>query len=201
MKCLDVFQRLLFLLRHRGFGFEGFDHLYLNFTPCIPHGVIRDVNRYSIREDSWYHYVDVGCDVEIFNDFSHEEKNAFILESVKKAILMKAPSEQKELFEIAFEEVAQSGEKLLLPYRQKENQNYTVEILTRITNEVSFVPLVRVTDTSGILKAEQELRCYGRDEFICQIGTIIIGKASVRILPKKSPYANYFNLTPIKLEW
>ena len=76
-----------------------------------------------------------------------------------------------------------------------------MEILTRITNDMSFIPLIRVTDKSGIRKAEQELRCYGRDEFICQIGTITIGKSFVRIVPRKSSYADYFDLAPIKLEW
>ena len=86
MECLDVIQRLLFLLRYRGFGFDGFDHLYVNFTPCVPYGEVRDVNRYNIREFSWYHYVDVGCDTEIFNAFSIEEKNSFVLESAGKAL-------------------------------------------------------------------------------------------------------------------
>ena len=68
--CLAVIQRLLFLLRHRGFGYDGFDHLYLNFTPCVPHGETRDVNRHNIREFSWFQYVDVGCDVEQFNGWT-----------------------------------------------------------------------------------------------------------------------------------
>ena len=42
---LDVISRLLFFLRHRGFGFRDFHHLYLNFTPCLPHGEVRDVPR------------------------------------------------------------------------------------------------------------------------------------------------------------
>lgn len=200
-ECLDVIQRLLFLLRHRGFGFNGFNHLYLNFTPCIPHAEVRDVNRYNIREFSWYHYVDIGCDEKIFNDLSLEEKNSYILKSAKKAALLKAPTEQKELFESTFYEVIQNGERLLLPYKQQDNQNYVVEIFTRITDEVSFIPLIRVTDKTGVLRAEQELRSYGRDEFICQIGTITLGKASVRIVPRKNSYADYFDLTPIKIEW
>lgn len=201
MECLDIIQRLLFLLRHRCFCFDGFDHLYLNYTPCIPHGEVRDVNRYNTGEFSWYHYVDIGCDVKIFNDLSLEEKNLFILESVKKASLLKAPAEQQELFESTFYEVIQNGEQLLLPYKKKDNQNYIVEIFTRITDEVSFVPLIRVTDKKRSVIAEQELRSYGRDEFICQIGTITIGKTSVRIVPRKSSYADYYDLTPIKIEW
>ena len=201
MECLDVIQRLLFLLRHCGFGFDDFDHLYLNFTPCIPHGEVRDVNRYNIREFSWYHYVDIGCDVEIFNGFSLEEKTSFILESTRKASLLKASEEQKGLFGITFEEVIQNGEQLLLPYKKKENQNYIVEIFTRIDNEVSFIPLIRVSDVNGCLRAKQELRHYGRDEFISQIGTITIGKSSVKIAPRKNQYADYYELTPIKIEW
>ncbi len=201
MECLDVIQRLLFLLRHRGFGFDGFDHLYLNFTPCIPHGEIRDVNRYNVREFSWYHYVDIGCGTGIFNRLTLQEKNIFVIDAAKKAMLMKAFEEQRELLENAFKEVIQNGECLLLPYKQKTNQNYNVEIFTRITNDVSFIPLIRVTDRSGALKAEQELRCYGRDEFICQIGTITIGKTSVRIAPRKNSYSDYYDLAPIKIEW
>lgn len=201
MECLDVIQRLLFLLRHKGFGFDGFDHLYLNFTPCIRHGEIRDVNRYNIREFSWYRYVDIGCDTGMFNRLTLQEKNTFVIEAAKKAMLMKAFEEQRELLENAFDEVVQNGDCLWLPYKQKGNQNYTIEIFTRITNEVSFIPLIRVRDRAGALKAEQELRCYGRDEFICQIGTITIGKSSLRIAPRKNAYSNYYDLTPIKLEW
>ena len=201
MECLDVIERLLFLLRHRGFGFDGFDHLYLNFTPCIPHGEVQDVNRYNIKEFSWYHYIDVGCDAELFNSFSLGEKNRFIIESAKKASLMKSSEELKKLITDTFDEVLQKGEDLLLPYKRKENKDYIVEIFTRITDEMDFIPFIRVTGKDESVKAEQELRCYGRDEFIFQIGTITIRKAFVRISPRKSSYEDYYDLTPIKIEW
>jgi hypothetical protein len=47
--ALDVIQRLLFLLRSRGFEFPEFHHLYVNFTSCLPHGELQTVNRYTIR--------------------------------------------------------------------------------------------------------------------------------------------------------
>ncbi len=201
MECLDVIQRLLFLLRHRGFGFHTFDHLYVNFTPCVPHGEVRNVNRYNIREFSWYEYVDIGCDVTIFNHLAPEEKNAFVLDAIKKAALLKAPEDQRQLFADTFSDVLREGSRLLLPYKQKENQDYSVQILTRINDDVDFIPLIRVTDKSGALKVQQELRCYGRDEFISQIGTVTIGKHSLRIVPRKNWYADFYNLKPIKLEW
>lgn len=201
LDCLDVIERLLFLLRYRGFGFDGFDHLYLNFTPCIPSGEVQDVNRYNIREFSWYHFVDAGCKPDTFNKLSLEEKNRFVLNSIKKAILLKAADESKKLFEDTFNEVIDKGALLLIPYRRKESTDHTVEIFTRIDDEVSFFPLIRVTDKNGIIKAEQQLRPYGRDEFISQISTISIGKTSVRIMPRKNFYSDYFDLTPIKIKW
>ncbi len=201
MACLDVIQRLLFLLRHRGFSFGCFDHLYVNFTPCIPHGEVRDVNRYNIREFAWYHYVDAGCDTDRFIGWSSEEKTAFVLEGIKQAALLKAPEEQRALVADAFDEVLQTGAQLLLPYKQKENGDYTVEVFTRITDDLDFIPLIRVKGKDGAPKVEQELWCYGRDEFISQIGTISIGKSSVRIAPRKNWYADFYDLKPVKIKW
>lgn len=201
MECLDVIQRLLFLLRHRGFGYDGFDHLYLNFTPCIPHGQIQDVNRYNIREFSWYHYVDVGCNAEQFNSWTLAEQTAFILEAAKSASIMKSSEEMRQVFVDAFDEVMEKGASLLLPYKRKENENYIVEILLRINNELDFLPFIRVTGKDGTVKAEQALRSYGREEFITQISTITIGKSYVKIAPRKNYDTEYYGLKPIKIEW
>lgn len=199
--CLDVIQRLLFLLRHRGFCYDGFDHLYLNFTPCIPHGEIRDVNRHNIREFSWLHYVDVGCDAQQFNGWTLAQQTAFILEAVKHASIMKAAEDMQQIFALTFDEVLAQGANLLLPYKQKENDNYVVEILVRINDELDFLPLIRVTDKTGTVKAEQELRSYGRDEFITQISTITIGKTYVKIAPRKNYDTEHYGLKPIRIEW
>ena len=201
MECLDVIQRLLFLLRHRGFGFGDFDHLYVNFTPCVPHGEVRDVNRYTIREFTWHHFVDVGCDVELFNSWELKEKTAFVLEGIKKAALLKAPEQSRQLFINTLDEVLDQGKYLLLPYKQKENDNHRVEVFTYINDEVDFLPLIRVSDREGNVLAEQRLRAYGRDEFISQIGTITIGKHSARIANRKNWYADYYGLKPLKIEW
>ncbi len=200
LNCQGVILRLLFLLRHRNFEFDGFDHLYLNFTPCLPHGEVEDANRSSTREFDWYHYVNVGCDRVLFNGWQEYEKTAFVLDSVKKAVLIKVFNTQCALFEDSFAQVL-ANEELLIPYKRKENQSFTVEVLTRISNKLDFQPLLRVTDKNATAVAEQSLRAYGRDEFISQIGTITIGKRSVRIAPRKNWYAEHFELMPIKIEW
>ena len=201
MTCLEVIQRLLFLLRHRGFGFDKFDHLYVNFTPCVPHGEVRNVNRSYQYDLARIRHVDVGCEVEAFNSWEKKAQNAFVLEGIKKAALLKAPEEMRGLFAQTFDEVLSQGENLLIPYRQKENENYRVEIFTRINDEVDFLPLIRVTGKAGNVVAEKQLRGYGRDEFISQFGTTTIGKRYVKIANRKNWYADFYDLKPIKIEW
>lgn len=201
MACLEVIQRLLFLLRHRGFGFEKFDHLYVNFTPCVPHGEVRNVNRSYQYEAARIRHVDVGCDMDEFNSWEMDKQNAFVLEGIRKAVLLKAPEEMHELFVKTFDAVVEQGENLLIPYRQKENENYLVEIFTRINDDSDFLPLIRISDKAGNVVAEKQLRGFGRDEFISQFGTTTIGKRSVRIANRKNWYADFYGLKPIKIEW
>jgi len=201
MACLDVIQRLLFLLRHRGFGFEGFDHLYLNFTPCIAHGELREANRYTPREFAWYRYVDAGCAPAQFNRWTIKEKSAFVLNMVRKALYLKAPDDQKQLVSQAFDDVLQGGAQLLVPYKRKETANGTAEILVRITDDLDFISVVRVIETDGRVRMEQELPPCGRDAFISQIGTITLGKSFLRIVPRKNWHAEYYDLKPLRIEW
>ena len=201
LACLEVIQRLLFLLRNRGFGFEKFDHLYVNFTPCVPKGEVRNADRGYQYDFARIRYVDVGCDVDAFNRWEQEVKQSFVLEGIKKAVLLKVPEEMRELFIHTFDEVLEQGENLLIPYKQKENESHRVEVFTRIDEEVDFLPLVRVTDRGGNLVTEQALRGYGRDAFISQIGTITIGKRYVKISNRKNWYADFYGLKPIRIEW
>ena len=201
MACLEVIQRLLFLLRHRGFGFEKFDHLYVNFTPCVPQSEVRNVNRSYQYEHARIRYVDVGCDMEIFNSWDQDAKQNFVLNGIKQAVLLKAPEEMRELFSQTFDEVLKQGDNLLIPYKEKENADYRVEVLTRIDDDVDFLPLIRVTDKEGNVVAEKQLRGYGRDEFISQISTITIGKRYVKIANRKNWYADFYDLKPIRIEW
>ena len=113
----------------------------------------------------------------------------------------KVPEEIQQIFVDTFNEVMEKGAALLLPYKRRENDNYVVEILVRINDELDFLPLIRITDKEGAVRAEQELRSYGRDEFITQISTITIGKSYVKIAPRKNYDTEYYGLKPIRIEW
>ena len=201
MQCLDVIQRLLFLLRYRNFGFGDFSYLFLNFTPCLPHGEVQDAKRRKCWEEPEDHYVDVGCDPSRFAAWSLPEQTAFIVNSAKTAGLLKAPEELRQVFADTFEEVLENGAALQIPYKRKETADLIVEVFVRINDDLEFFPLVRVSDKSGVIKAERELRRYDRDEFISQISTITVGKTYVKIAPRKNWYTDFYGLKPIRLAW
>lgn len=201
MDALDVVERLVFLLRSRGFGFDGFDHLYLNYTTMLPRGKIQLSKRSVCREDAWLRWIDIGCDAEAFNSMDVPQKTEFIVSSIKSTVILMAPEQDKKLAEGCIREVMEKGERLTIPYKQKRNGEYTVYILVRITDELDYVPVIRISTKDGNAVFEKELKAYGRDAFICQFSSISIGKHSLRISPRKNYESEYYELKPVKLTW
>lgn len=196
--CLDITQRLLFLLRHRAFSLGNFHHLYLNFTPLLPHGIVKAAQRSSCREDNWLRYADVGCDPEQFNGWDLQNKRNFITEAFRKATLLF--TQEQALVEECFDAVIRYGENLEIPYKEKVGNPYTVCVLVKINSEPDFIPVIRIFDADGHEIICRTLKAYGRDSFLHQFGSITIGKRSVRINPRKSFGASFFDLEPIKIE-
>ncbi len=197
-ECQPVIDRLMFLLRHKGFSLGAFDHLYLNLTTQLPHGEILISNRID-RYHPWYRFADMGCDVQQFNSWELSQKSEFVLSSIRRAIGLFVDAESAQVADDCFEEVLRYGEELAIPYKEKQGDPYTVRILVKITDDLDFIPIVRVLDGDTLVR-EVVLPPYSRDPFILQFGTINIGKKSVRIVPRKSYDAEYYELKPIKIE-
>ena len=201
MDVMDVIQRMLFILRSELFGFEGFHHLYLNYTPLLPHGQMQAAKRTYSREDSWFRFVDIGCEVETFNSWHFEKKTEFIVSTMMNAVLLMTREADRSVAAECIREVLEKGENLLLPYKRKENTDYDVEIQLRITDEPDFIPVILISRKNGEIVCKKELRGYGRDEFICQFRSVSIGKASIRISPRRNYDSEFYGLKPIKLSW
>ena len=198
---LDMTERLVFLLRSRGFCLDGFDHLYLNYTTMLPDGELRRAKRTSCREDSWLRWVDIGCDAEAFNSWEPEKKTAFVLSTLTEAVVLMSPPEQREMAKECVRLVLEEKERLVIPYKRKENQEYMVDVLVRITDEPDYIPVLRVTQKGGAIVYETELRPYDRNAFICQFSSFSIGKRSLRISPRKNFESEFYELEPIKVSW
>lgn len=196
--CLEVTERLMFLLRYKGFSLGEFDHLYLNFTTQLPHGEILISNRINSYH-KWYRFVDAGCDVQTFNSWDYEQKCDFVIVSIRRAIGLFTDAESAKVVDDSFEEVLRYGAELAIPYKEKQGNPYTVRVLVKITDDLDFIPVVRILDGNSLIH-EEILPSYSRDLFILQFGTISVGKKSVRITPRKSYDAEYYELKPIKIE-
>ena len=196
--CLEVIYRLMFLLRHRGFSLGEFDHLYLNFTTQLLHGELLASNRIDSYH-TWYRFVDAGCDVQTFNSWTLSQKNDFVIATIRRAIGLFTDAESEKVVDDCFEEVLRYGAELAIPYKEKQGNPYTVRVLVKITDDLDFIPVVRIYDGDTLI-CEEILPPYSRDPFILQFGTITVGKKAVRITPRKSYEAQYYELKPIKIE-
>ena len=198
MDMQDIIQRLLFLLRHEGFTFGSFDHLYMNYTPSLPHGEVRHNQRSRDYYHPWYRYTDAGCDIELFKAMPLEEQRHFLSEAIRKAVHLHADEENDAIFERCYEVVMERGADLEIPYREKTGEHLRIIISTTISDDVDFLPIVRIFDRDGSLLHEAHLRSYGRDEFILQFRSITIGKKTVRIQPSKRTESRYYDIHSLK---
>lgn len=201
MDALDVIDRLLFALRHRGVELDGFDHLYLNFTTLLPHGSMQMAKRTYCREDNWLRWVDVGCDLEAFNSWKFQEKRSFVLSKITEALLFTTKEEHRAPAGDCIREVLTLGDQMRIPYKHKENENYSVDVLVRITDDLDFIPTVRIYTKDGIEILSKELPPYVRDALICQFSSFSIGKSSLRITPRKNYESEYYKLKPVRITW
>lgn len=198
MDMQDIIQRLLFLLRHEGFTFGSFDHLYMNYTPSLPHGEVRHNQRSRDYYHPWYRFTDAGCDIELFKAMPLEGQRRFLSEAIQKAVHLHSDEENAAIFDCCYEKVMEKGAELEIPYKEKLGEHLRITISTTISDEVDFLPIVRIFDLNGDLLLEERLRSYGRDEFILQFRSITLGKKTVRIQTSKGTAAQYYDIHPLK---
>lgn len=201
LECMEIKERVVFYLRSLGMGFADFDHLFVNFTPLIPHGEVRKNFRPEIREFSWFRYVDAGCEPEWFNSWQIDEKNAFVLHIMRSALELMVEEDHRETVTAAFDYVLEQGEKLELPYKHKESENYTMDVRVRITDDLDYIPVIQVTGRDGAEILHKELPAYARDALISQFSVFSLGKHSLRITPRKNYESTYYGLKPLKFAW
>ena len=198
MDMQDIIQRLLFLLRHEGFTFGNFDHLYMNYTPSLPHGEVRLSQRSRDPYYPWYRFTDAGCNIGLFQAMTMDEQRRFLSEAIRKAVHLHADEYNCAIFDRCYDRVMELGPDLEIPYREKSGERLRLTVSTTISDEVDFLPIVRIFDPDGQLLQEHHLRSYGRDEFIMQFRTITVGKKSIRINPSKRYEAQFYSIGPLK---
>ena len=194
----DIIQRLLFLLRHEGFSFGDFDHLYMNYTPALPHGEVRLSPRPVDRYHPWLRYSDAGCDMALFQAMTREAQRLFLSETIRKAVLLHADKENLAIYDRCYAKVMEFGPDLEIPYKEKVGEQLKIAISTTIDDDVHFHPSIRIYDKTDKLLLEERLKSCGREAFIAQFGTVTLGKKTVRIEPRKSQWFQGQNVKILK---
>ena len=184
----DILQRLLFLLRHEGFTFGDFDHLYMNYTPSLPHGEVRRSQRPIDRYHPWLRYVDAGCVIDAFASMTVSEQQRFLTQTIQKAVHLHADEENRVIFDRCYQLVMHLGPALEIPYKEKSGEHLRITVSTTIDDDARFHPIVRIFDKGDQLLLEEHLKSCGRESFLAQFGTITLGKRTVRIEPRKSDF-------------
>lgn len=194
----DILQRLLFLLRHEGFSFGSFDHLYMNYTPSLPHGEVRHSQRSRDSYHPWYRYTDAGCDIDLFRAMPIVEQRRFLADAIRKAVHLHSDEENCAIFDRCYRKVMELGPALEIPYKEKTGEHLRLTISVIISDEVDFLPIVRIFDLAGELLLQERLRSYGREEFLYQFRTITLGKKTAKIGISKSYGAGHYSIAPLK---
>lgn len=188
--------RVAMKLREQEFSLGDFDHLYLNFTPCIAKGMVQPAKRTIDRYFPWYRYYDIGIDEEMFDKLDSSECADFILESARQVLLNcfcdNADSEQK--ITNAFDE-AKKGENMLVSFKVKQGAKYKAVIFLRYLESAEYSPLLCVYNSDG---AEILRRDLPPTADLSSIGEIQLSSKRVTVKPRKNSFSK--DLTAISFD-
>ena len=191
-----VLHRVAMKLREQEFVLGDFDHLYLNFTPCIAKGAFQLSKRTVDRYFPWYRYYDVGVDEEMFDKLDSSECADFILESAKQVLLNcfcdNADWEQK--ITNAFIE-AKKGENMLVRFKVKQGAKYRAVIFLRYLESAEYSPLLCVYKPDGAEILREDLPPTAD---LSSIGEIQISSKRVTVKPRKNSFSK--DLTDISFD-
>ena len=181
-------------LREMSFSLGDFDHLYLNFTTCIPVGEIRPAARSTDRETRWWRYVDIGVD-EAFLASPQEDE---LIYRVKQVLLsFAADDEARQAVVCAVQQAVVQGEAMLMRFKEKRSAKNCAVIYLRLENDGWYRPLLCVYDLAGNEILRRDL---ARSIDLMSIGEIQLISKRVTVKPRKNAYAFAQALQPVTFE-
>ncbi|MBQ9745938.1 MAG: hypothetical protein IJW21_03870 [Clostridia bacterium] len=187
-----ILHRVVMKLREQGFTLGEFDHLYINFTPCVPKGEIRPAARSVSREFSYFRYYDIG----VSEEFAEKQDHGEIFALIKRALLLHFPQNAPEITENAFSAAVGEGENMLMRFKEKKAAKNTAVVFLRFLDDGRYLPLLCVYDAEGNEILRRDLPASPE---LLQIGEITLSSKKVTVKPRKSVFAK--NLAPITFEF
>lgn len=187
-KLNAVIRRVIMKLREQNFSLGDFHHLYLNFTPCLPDGVIQPAKRSIDRYYPWYRYYDIGISTELFNNLEAERCQETILLLMQQTLMQFfAPDDcRKKIVKEAIEEAVTKGEEMLMRFKEKKSAKNRAVVYLRYLDNASYLPLLCVYD----LRENEILRkTLPQTADLSPIGEIQLSSKKVTIKPRKNSFS------------
>lgn len=177
-------RRIALKLRELGFSLGDFDHLYLNFTTCLPEGNVQLAQR-TDREHKWYRYVDVGVNATLLE---HDPTDAAQIPSIiaRCLLLFAADETVSQMVECALWEAVEQGEKMLVHFKEKQSRSGKAVIFLRILDSGLYHPLLCVYTVDGREQLRTDLPpCWE----LHALGDICLSRKQVTIKPRKNVFS------------
>lgn len=190
--------RIVMKLREKGFTFENFDHLYLNFTTCTIEGKMALSKRTIDRYHPWYRYYDVEISQELFDMLNTRQCDNKIIEIVEQVLcnFFATPDFDSDKIQLCVSEAVTNGEKMIMKYKEKIASPNKVIIYLRYLDSGKYFPLLRVVDFEDNLILEKDLP---ETRSLDVIGTIQLSAKKVTIKPKKNAFFELYEAMSIDL--
>ena len=191
-----VTNRIVMKLRENGFSLGDFDHLYMNFTTCLDHGIILPAKRSVDVYHKWYRYFDIGVNDAYYQQLDNENSFDFIIKQIQHTLNAYFQLDGNCSIEPCVEEALEKGEEMLMQFKEKTTATRKAVVYLRYLDNARYKPLLRVTDAQNTLLLEADL-----PEMIelNALGNIRVALNHITIEPRKNAFTKDF--TPIRFDY
>lgn len=194
-KCLAVtIHRIVMKLRESHFSLGEFDHLYLNFTTCLPNGRIEPSKRGVDIYHPWYRYYDIGVEDNTYENI--DQNVSVVLNGLKETLIHYfSKSNTTHSINTCIEAALQEGENMKVFFKEKKTAKNTARIHLRYLDNGMYLPLLSVYDLD-----EKEVFSKDLPQMIdlIALGEIQLSSKKVTIKPRKNSLTE--KMRPITFE-
>ena len=176
-KALNVvIHRIVMKLREANVTLGDFDHLYLNFTTCLPEGIIKPAARSVDRYHSWYRYYDIGV--------ARDAHDGVVLQGVRESLVGHFGAyNDVQTIERCVDAALQEAEAMTVLHKEKKSAKAAARVYLRYLDNGMYWPLLRVYDVNGA-----EIFCADLPQMrdLLALGDLQVSSKKVTIKPRKS---------------
>lgn len=195
-----VLARLVMKLRENNFSLGDFDHLSINYTPCIPDHEYRPARCSVDRYHPWHRCYDIGIQNKEYDQLEYKNDEWFVSSVVNVLIAYFCPTDDMKLMvKNSADEVLKLGVDLTYLYKMKQGKGVKAEVYLRLLDNHDFAPYLIVKDACDSVLLKKDLPQMRPYDMPLHFGTIQLSRSKITIKPRTSVFAQ--GIKPIVFEY